>query len=377
MVPLPQVATIWRKQRAESARLIGLGKLGRRKKNHAENGRSPTLWLRDDRAPSVAELLWNSPGVVDLMTPAEQRATPPETINDDTGLAGEDSFHRPLRMRDDWTDAEVGAIVADYFEMLASEFAGRPYSKTEHRRRLVGQLRGRTEASIEFKHRNISAVLRDLHWLWIPGYKPASNYQERLSSAVERRVSADSDLNRLALAAVSHDRPSPRAAGPLKLVAAPEVTGEVQEQRASSFRARTGMRPDYIALENNNRALGTAGELAVVEYEAQRLREAGARTLSKRVEHVAQSRGDGLGYDVLSFEVDGRERFIEVKTTAYDKHTPFLISRGEVAFSERAAGQYRLYRLFEFPKRAQMFELVGAVRGHCRLDPMIYKALIV
>lgn len=67
MVPLSQVAPIWAKQRQESARLISAGKMGRRRKNHAENGRSPTIWLQDDRAPTVAALLWKARGVVDLV----------------------------------------------------------------------------------------------------------------------------------------------------------------------------------------------------------------------------------------------------------------------------------------------------------------------
>ena len=67
IVPLGQVVRIWSKQREESDRLIKDGKLGRRRKNHAENGRSPTLWLRDDNAPSVAAALWNAPGVTDVV----------------------------------------------------------------------------------------------------------------------------------------------------------------------------------------------------------------------------------------------------------------------------------------------------------------------
>jgi len=37
---------------------------------------------------------------------------------------------------EDWTRAEVEAIVRDYFSMLGLELQDRPYSKAEHRRRL-------------------------------------------------------------------------------------------------------------------------------------------------------------------------------------------------------------------------------------------------
>ena len=82
-------------------------------------------------------------------------------------------------MRDNWTDAENDTIVADYFAMLAGEEAGQPYSKAEHNR-MVAQLTGRPRGSIEYKHQNISAVLKGLGETWIQGYKPAYNFQGSL-----------------------------------------------------------------------------------------------------------------------------------------------------------------------------------------------------
>ncbi|MET4101226.1 hypothetical protein ABIE58_000643 [Roseovarius sp. MBR-78] len=61
-----------------------------------------------------------------------------------------------------WTDEENDLIVADYFAMLADDIAGRPYNKAEHRRALLPVLNGRSEGSVEFKHQNISAVLKGL-----------------------------------------------------------------------------------------------------------------------------------------------------------------------------------------------------------------------
>ncbi|SIR16084.1 hypothetical protein SAMN05421641_1284 [Paracoccus thiocyanatus] len=61
-----------------------------------------------------------------------------------------------------WTDQENDLIVADYFAMLADDVSGRPYSKAEHRRGLLPLLNDRSEGSVEFKHQNISAVLKGL-----------------------------------------------------------------------------------------------------------------------------------------------------------------------------------------------------------------------
>lgn len=65
-IPLTDIVAIWCAQRDISRELIAQGKLGRRHKNHAMNGSSPTIWLQDDRAPTVAGALWNYRGVSDL-----------------------------------------------------------------------------------------------------------------------------------------------------------------------------------------------------------------------------------------------------------------------------------------------------------------------
>ena len=85
-----------------------------------------------------------------------------------------------------WSDAENDLIVADYFAMLNDDIAGRAYNKAEHRRALISLLQGRSHGSIEFKHQNISAVLKGLGEEWIAGYKPAFNFQSSLVDAVHR-----------------------------------------------------------------------------------------------------------------------------------------------------------------------------------------------
>jgi 5-methylcytosine-specific restriction protein A len=69
LVPISEIATIWARQRDVSESLTRAGALGRRHKNHAMNGHSPTLWLQDDRGgQAVADALWSHPGVVDLVS---------------------------------------------------------------------------------------------------------------------------------------------------------------------------------------------------------------------------------------------------------------------------------------------------------------------
>lgn len=71
---------------------------------------------------------------------------------------------------------------------------------------------------------------------------------------------------------------------------------------------------------------------------------------------------------------DYLDRFIEVKTTRYGRHTPFYISDGELRFSEEHAESYYLYRLFGFRKSPLLFTLPGDVGRHVQLQPVNYRA---
>jgi hypothetical protein len=86
------------------------------------------------------------------------------------------------------------------------------------------------------------------------------------------------------------------------------------------------------------------------------------------------SQGDGLGYDILSFDADGRERFVEVKTTAFGRETPFFVTRNELEVSRQFATQYRVSRLFSFRRVPMLFELNGALDASCSLEPDSYLA---
>ena len=126
--------------------------------------------------------------------------------------------------------------------------------------------------------------------------------------------------------------------------------------------------------EAQNSSLGLAGEKFALDVEHRRLWEAGERRLAERIEHVSLTRGDGLGYDIHSFELDGRDRVIEVKTTSFGAMTPFFASSREVAVSEERAPEFKLYRVFKFRDAPRMFVLSGALRETCVLDAVQYRA---
>ena len=140
-------------------------------------------------------------------------------------------------------------------------------------------------------------------------------------------------------------------------------------------RTRIAVRRNYLELEARNRSLGKAGEELALEFEHERLWRAGQKKLAERIEHVSSSKGDGLGFDILSFEIDGRERLVEVKTTRFGAMTPFFASKNEVEMSDERSAEYHVYRLFDFDKSTRLFTLGGSMRSTCDLEPAQFRAV--
>lgn len=93
-----------------------------------------------------------------------------------------------IRIGEDWSAEEVGAAVVSYFERLRLDAERANYKKSDFNAALRLTLRGRSKASVELKHQNISAVLHSMDLPFIPGYKPRGNAQLLLRKAVQKYV---------------------------------------------------------------------------------------------------------------------------------------------------------------------------------------------
>jgi len=280
---------------------------------------------------------------------------------------------------EDWSRDEVRATVLDYMAMLQFELAGQIYNKTAHRQALLTRLAGRSEAAVELKHQNISAVLQDMGHFWISGYKPRSNYQRALAEEIVDWVRQNPLLDQHASAAAEAPASTPEHVNYERFQVGSPVLGRPRGFVAADAPDTYGQQPrvarirDYAAREAHNSSLGRAGEELVVKFEQYRLTKAGLNRLAEKVEHVSKTQGDGLGFDVLSFTESGAERFIEVKTTTFAREMPFFASSSEIRFAQRCADRFSLYRLFEFRKSPKCFELAGPIEAHCALDPVSYR----
>ena len=264
---------------------------------------------------------------------------------------------------DEWTLVEIEAVVSDYRDMLRIELAGLPYNKSEHRRNLMLTMH-RSEGSVEFKHQNISAVLEEIGLPWIKGYKPRHNYQASLVSFVERLI-ADKVETLAPLV-----QPIPKA-DPTTVFVPPPLKSDIQT-RPPAATIRLARKIDQAARDNRNRKLGAEGEEFVFEAEKRKLDA--FPVLAAQVRWVSRDEGDGLGYDVRSFDTAGTELFIEVKTTRGGIKTPFYISASELSAASNLGPNYRLYRVFEFGPAPYMYELRTPLPDHVNLEASIYRA---
>ena len=271
-----------------------------------------------------------------------------------------------------WSQHEVELIVADYFAMLMKELAGEPYVKAEHNRNTQKLLNNRSKQSLEWKYRNISAVLARLGAPYIRGYVPAWNYQGALVDAVVAYRKAHPELERL------FDRfaDEPVVVEPPKLDFSkilderPEPSLLAEEPTVTYGRA---VKVNYLEREQQNQFVGKSGEEIALEFERWRLITAGKESLADKVEWVSQTQGDGLGFDIRSWSENGKDRFIEVKSTKLTKEAPIFFTNSEYTFARDHRDRFYLYRVFNLQKEPRLFMVKGAYDEFCRPTPIQYK----
>ncbi|MFC0774272.1 DUF3883 domain-containing protein [Terrimonas alba] len=270
----------------------------------------------------------------------------------------------------DWSKEEVALIVADYFEMFNLELHNTKYNKAEHRRSLARLLNNRDKA-IEFKHQNISGALAMMGLPFIKGYKPLFNYQQLLADEVAEYLQAhkfsfEKEFKKFA---------DEKTEVPVKKIDFNKVVDSkpVKQKYVEREPKFIPIKTNYLEKEQHNRSLGEKGESFVIDYEKWRLNKAGKENLADKVEWISQKYGDGTGFDILSKNNNGTDRYIEVKTTKLTKETPIYLSSNEVKFAHKKAKDFYLYRVFNFADDPKLFIKHGHYDDFCKMVVQTYK----
>lgn len=256
-------------------------------------------------------------------------------------------------------------IVSAYFDIHRIQIAGGKVNKKAIYRDLAERI-NRLEGYVENKMQNISAVLELLEMPWAKGLAPSRNrFETALVEAIQRHFDASpfavfeepSPSIVLDTAAVEVEPPQLRPAKPLD----PKLE-------------RIARKYNHAERDFQNRDLGRRGEEFVLKRERDRLSAAGKHKLADRVEWTADIKGDGVGYDIQSFNLDGAERWLEVKTTRGNIRSSFFLTRTEHDVGLQHPEKWRLVRLFNFDKAPSLFRLRAPLTDRLNLQVDTWRA---
>ncbi|MDX1453887.1 MAG: DUF3883 domain-containing protein [Gammaproteobacteria bacterium] len=252
-------------------------------------------------------------------------------------------------------------LVENYFVMLDAELQGELYSKADHRNRISKETGLNDESAIDALQQDISAVLAEAGLPFADAFPP----QKAPSPKIEKAVHIFIEENPEIVEALWLDPEDAGKSVPVELDEPKLRWKKVPE--ASGFRPRKleGWQPaavadvDFRLREHRATQLSSAGERFVLAFERARLRELGLKDKAKGVMWQTQTFGESFGYDILSFNDDGSDRLICVKTTNYGPYFPFTLLQREIELAESHPENFYLYRVFQFSRGARLFILNG------------------
>jgi hypothetical protein len=121
--------------------------------------------------------------------------------------------------------------------------------------------------------------------------------------------------------------------------------------------------------DDRNTSLRTAGEEFVLDVERRRLAEIDRADLAMKVRWVAADDCVCAGYDLLSFNSDGRKRLITVKTTNEPARTPFTLSRKERILAIERPMDWCIYQVYNFAIEPCIFTISPPLGNAVYLHP--------
>lgn len=137
----------------------------------------------------------------------------------------------------------------------------------------------------------------------------------------------------------------------------------------------TTRKVDHAEANKNKHANGLIAELLVLKIEKDNLILNGRSDLAEQIVHVSVENGDGDGYDILSYDLAGNPKYIEVKGTKNKKNVNFFVTAKEVQASKEHEEQYYLYRVFDLEADVPSLKIYqGKLEKHFALQNYTYIA---
>lgn len=150
----------------------------------------------------------------------------------------------------------------------------------------------------------------------------------------------------------------------------------IKPHTKSNNQKRKGVKIDYIKTNEIKMEFGRKCEEIIYNYEIERLKKEGSKE-ADNVKWISRDEGDGLGYDIESFENRNgiyEKIYIEVKGTDKDITEPFEITWNEVEASNKYKDNYYLYRIAKVNTKNPEFYIVkGSIEDNFKLRATKYE----
>jgi len=147
----------------------------------------------------------------------------------------------------------------------------------------------------------------------------------------------------------------------------------IKQKEGKQKRSKSSGKPDYKQINENKTKLGRIGERLVLKYEQNKLDEL---EVNKLVKWVSEE-NDNEGYDILSYDSEGNEIHIEVKTSASSKNVMrFYLTKNEYdrLLTDPA---YELYYVFDTKTskpKLHILDIEGIRSGEIAVETEVYLA---
>lgn len=133
---------------------------------------------------------------------------------------------------------------------------------------------------------------------------------------------------------------------------------------------------DFDEINKHRVKVGSMGEGVVLRYERERLMSQGRKDLADKVRQLSLE-DTYAGYDIISFDEDGREKKIEVKATAAEqaKDFSFHISKNEKHVAENS-DNYSIYLVYGVNSEKPKIHIISnpfASSNHLSVEPTNFR----
>lgn len=191
-----------------------------------------------------------------------------------------------------------------------------------------------------YEHANIMAISYDINKL-PPDHKIVNDVQTFLNFYEQLRQDVGASIDE----EIAVEDIKTRSHKQIEVIPFVKYKEKLPKKKTSTYQP--------VRRSKESKKVGDAGEHLVFKYEKKRLKNAGHNELATNVRWLADE-GKYPGYDILSFNEDGSERWIEVKATKGARISTVELTENERSTALKApSGRYWLYlviKVFTRPK---------------------------